>query len=322
MIRSLVQRLLIVMNREEFSTLVSMTLEEVAQFAEEKAGQKLPRKFALRWSDCPSQLIVEDILEHIVERVFIDEKHIYPDVNLGICDLLDDGSLLIVGSVANYPPPRPFERIRKGVEGPFTPIVGIAFLNKLVGVKDSFSLDRPFSFISRDLAKPGPWHVKPDLQKLPAKLREDLSTITPSTSGDLTYWPCVARMKDGSVLDCVYVVPEGPYIRQWGIYPQQDRGKRHISIADVETLTDSPTRLPAKFANRLYEAGESRMGCTIFTVVFADGSRHAYGTGNAIDFICYPEGKSQSDVVDVLPHEGRNAKPMKCPEFFWCLFSE
>jgi hypothetical protein len=310
------------MNREEFSTLVSMTLEEVAQFAEEKAGQKLPRKFALQWSGSSEPRITENIVERIVERVFIDEKHIYPDVSLGICDLLDDGSLLIVGSVANYPPPRPFDRIREGVEGPFTPIVGRAFLNKLVGVKDSFSLDRPWSFISRDLAKPGPLHARPDLQKLPGKLRDDLSAITPSTSGDLTYWPCAARMKDGAVLVCVYVVPEGPYIRQWGVYPQQDRGKRQISIADVEALTDSPTRLPARFANKLYEAGESGMGYTIFTVVFGDGSSQAYDAGNAIDFVRYPEGKGQSDVVDVLPHEGRNAERVHCPEYYWCLFAE
>jgi hypothetical protein len=30
---------------------------------------------------------------------------------------------------------------------------------------------------------------------LPDKLREDLRAITPSMDGDLTYWPCSARMK-------------------------------------------------------------------------------------------------------------------------------
>lgn len=289
------------MNREEFSTFLSMALEEAVQFAEEKTGQKLPRKFALQWLNPFNPRITENIVEHIVKRVFIDEKHIYPDVDLGVCDLLEDGSLLIVGNVANYPPPRPFGRNRRGVEGPFTPIVGRAFLNKVVGVKDSFSPDRPFSFIPLDRAKPGPLLVRPDLQKLPGKLRDDLRAITPSRSGDLTYWPCAARMNDGTVLDCVYVVPEVPYIRQWGVYPQQDRSKRHISIADVEALCDSPKRLPAQFANTLYKAGESGMGYTIFTVVFADGSSQAYGAGNAIDFVRYPEGKGQSDVVDVLP---------------------
>ncbi len=89
------------MNREEFSTLVSMALEEVVQFAEEKAGQKLPRKFALQWLGFSNPRITENIVEHIVERVFIDENHIYPDVDLGVCDLLEDGSLLIVGNVAS-----------------------------------------------------------------------------------------------------------------------------------------------------------------------------------------------------------------------------
>jgi hypothetical protein len=68
--------------------------------------------------------------------------------------------------------------------------------------------------------------------------------------------------------------------------------------------------------------GESGMGYTIFTVVFADGSRQAYSCGNAVDFIRYPEGAGPKDVVDVLPHEGRNAEPVRCPEYYWCLFSE
>jgi hypothetical protein len=162
----------------------------------------------------------------------------------------------------------------------------------------------------------------PQLPALPDKLREDLRTITPSVDGDLTYWPCSARMKDGTVLVCVYVVPEGPYIKHWGVYPQQDRGKSYISISDVDALAESPRRLPAQFANRLYQSGESRMGSTIFTVVFADGSRQAYDGGNGIDFIRYPEGKGQSDVTDVVPHEGRAAEPLSRPVYYWCLFSD
>ncbi len=82
---------------------------------------------------------------------------------------------------------------------------------------------------------------KPQFPTLPDKLREDLRTITPSMDGDLTYWPCSARMKDGTVLVCVYVVPEG---------------------------------------------------------------------------------KSQSDVTDVVPHEGRSGEPVGRPEYYWCLFSD
>ena len=163
---------------------------------------------------------------------------------------------------------------------------------------------------------------KPNFPKLPDKLREDLSAITPSVDGDLTYWPCAARLKDGTVLVCVYVVPETPYIRRWGVYPQRDREKSYISLADVDSLGESPRRVPARFANQLYKSGESGMGYTIFTVVFADGSRQAYSTGNAVDFIRYPEGKKPSDVVDVLPHEGRSAEPISGPEYYWCLFAD
>jgi len=310
------------MNREEFSTLVTTTLEEVVRFAEEKAAQKLPRKFVFQWLGRANSRIMDNIVERVVERVFIDEEHIYPCVDLGVADLLEDGSLLIVGNVSGHAP-RPFGRNWTGREGPFVPIVGISFLNKMAGVQDDFSPDRPFHFITADMSKARtPWYIRPHIPRLSGKLRDDLSAITPSTDADLTYWPCAARMKDGTVLICVYVVPEGPYIRHWGVYPQQDRGKSYISLSDVGAFAESPGRLPARFADKLYKSGESGMGYTIFTVVFADGSRQAYVTGGAVDFIRYPEGKGPTDVIDVLPHEGRNAEPVSSPEYYWCLFSD
>jgi hypothetical protein len=310
------------MNREDFSAFVSTTLEEVVRFAEEKAGQKLPRKLAFQWLGRSNPCLTENIVEAIVKRVFMDEERIYSSVDLGVADLLENGALLIIGSVSDDTL-RPFGPNREGRQGPFVPIVGISFLNKMMGVKDGFSPDKPFHFITPRMAKARtPWHVRPDIPKLSDKLRDDLRAITPSRSGGLTYWPCAAHMKDGTALVCVYVVAEGPYIRHWGVYPQQDRGKKHISVADVDALAESPMRLPAWFANKVYTSGESGMGYTIFTVVFADGSRQAYGCGNAVDFLRYPDGKGQSDVVDILPHEGRKADPVSCPEYYWCLFSE
>jgi hypothetical protein len=46
----------------------------------------------------------ENIVEQIVNHAFIDEEHIYPFVDLGGGDLLEDGSLLIVGNVEGCPP--------------------------------------------------------------------------------------------------------------------------------------------------------------------------------------------------------------------------
>lgn len=158
--------------------------------------------------------------------------------------------------------------------------------------------------------------------QLPDHVRIALANIEPSQDGELAYYPCRAILRGGAVLDTVYLEPEMPYLRVWGVYPEGDSGKRFISIDDVEKVEDSPVRLPARFANEIYRNGESGMGYTIFTVVFSDGNRQACVTGNAVDFILYPVGKGPGDVIAVLPHEGRNAGPVRTPEWYWCLYSE
>ena len=84
------------------------------------------------------------------------------------------------------------------------------------------------------------------------------------------------------------------------MYPEDDKGKRWIRIEDVFAVEESHTRLPALFADELYRNGESGMGYTIFTVVFADGQWQACVTGNAVDLIRYPPGKGSRDVVAVI----------------------
>ena len=73
----------------------------------------------------------------------------------------------------------------------------------------------------------------------------------------MEYRPCSVTLRDGARLSCVYVVPVQPYIRYWGIPPEEDRGKHWIRVEDVEDITESPLRLPAQFASHIYEAGES-----------------------------------------------------------------
>jgi hypothetical protein len=120
---------------------------------------------------------------------------------------------------------------------------------------------------------------------LPEHIRAGLDGIDPSRDGDLVYHPCRVVLKSGEGFDTVYIVPEKPYLKHWGVYPEDDKGKRWIRIEDVAEVEDSPTRLPARFADELYRNGESGMGYTIFTVVFADGQRQACVTGNAVDFV-------------------------------------
>ena len=141
------------MNRQDFAAFVARTLDDVIQLAQEKCGKELSRKFAFLWLGSSHQVVRENIVEHLVERVFVDEEHIYPCVDIGVGDVLEDGTLLIVGSVAGYAP-RPFGKNWTGRDGPFVRIVGAPFLNKMAGKKDSWSPDKGFAFISPDLAKP------------------------------------------------------------------------------------------------------------------------------------------------------------------------
>jgi hypothetical protein len=84
------------------------------------------------------ELIRENIVEEIVARVFVDDEHIYPCVDIGVGDLLQDGTPLIAANVAGYPP-GPFGKNWTGTDGPFIHIIGGSFLARLQGlpVKDS-----------------------------------------------------------------------------------------------------------------------------------------------------------------------------------------
>ena len=175
---------------------------------------------------------------------------------------------------------------------------------------------------------PGMWHEQL-LEGLVAyspllpHVREAFKSIEPSRDGELVYYPCRVVLKSGEAFDTVYIVPEKPYVKYWGVYPENDRGKHWIRMEDVVEVQESPTRLPAKFANEIYRSGESGMGYTTFTVVFADGMRQACATGNAVDFIRYPSGNLPKDVVAVISHEGRrDDSSIKSPEWYWCLYSE
>ena len=159
--------------------------------------------------------------------------------------------------------------------------------------------------------------------QLPTHIKEALAAIEPSRDGELLYHPCRAVLKGGRDLEAVYIVPAEPYLEAWGVIPEDDKAKRSIRIEDVDHVEESLSRLPAPFANQLYESGESGMGYTIFTVVFKDGERQACISGNTVDFVSYPPGKSPIDVVAVIPHEGRrDGSSISGPDYHWCLYSE
>jgi hypothetical protein len=78
--------------------------------------------------------------------------------------------------------------------------------------------------------------------KLPDHLKSQLDAIKPSVDGDLEYYPCLVRLKDGSEVDRVFLVSEAPYIQHWGMYPNHEHGEAEIPVTDVASLTESPSR--------------------------------------------------------------------------------
>ena len=111
------------------------------------------------------------------------------------------------------------------------------------------------------------------------------------------------------------------YIRIWGVWPDDDHGKKSIRIEDVAQIQPSPSRLPARFAREMYSIGESGMGYCIFTLHFSDGTRQPYCTGNLVDFVELPEGKSMRDVIALTPNEGKGEQSLSTRPYHWCLFT-
>lgn len=171
----------------------------------------------------------------------------------------------------------------------------------------------------------------PQILQINASLLEKLFQVQPSRDGILEYRPCQITLRDGGKLDRVYLVEEEPYIKVWGGYPQNDPGKLSILLEQVIDLCESPYRLPAKLANKMYQVGESGMGYCVFTLIMKNGKKFPFVTGNAVDFPELPPEYSYSDILDLLPHVGReqlcdtqkhwiNAPYTASAKYCWCLF--
>ncbi len=109
------------------------------------------------------------------------------------------------------------------------------------------------------------------------------------------------------------------HLRHWGHPPSQNQT---VQVSEVAEIFESPHRLPAPFARKIYRAGESGMGYCVFTVVFKSGLQQAYVSGNVVDFIPYPPHLGCADVAGVIPHQGRDATTWETPQFKWCLYSD
>jgi hypothetical protein len=117
--------------RETFVAFVEKTLEEVITLAEKTTQKTLPRKYAFQWLGKAHPRVTEGVVEHIVQRLYVDSEHIYPCVDIGVADLIEDGTLLIVANIAGYAPCG-FGRNWTGRKGPFQ-IVGSPLIERMAG---------------------------------------------------------------------------------------------------------------------------------------------------------------------------------------------
>jgi hypothetical protein len=161
----------------------------------------------------------------------------------------------------------------------------------------------------------------PSVPVISEELFRQLLEVEPSRDGEMEYRPCRVHLKDGRTLDGVYIADAAKYVALWGIWPEFDSHKRSVSVDDVVKIEESPIRIPAHLANKMYEAGESAMGGCFFTLVLDDGRRVPCATGNAVDFLELPADVTPGMMVDLLPHEGREARePVRGADYFWCLY--
>ncbi len=138
-----------------------------------------------------------------------------------------------------------------------------------------------------------------------------------SRDGAFEYAPCRVTLVDGTVLDNVYVQEVGAYLRNWG----DDPSRPFVSAAELALIEESPIRLPAGLAEKVYNAGESGMGYVKFVVKLRDGRDIPFLTGNAVDFLNWPEGVGPGDAVDVVTHDGRSESADRHGlTYLWCLF--
>jgi len=131
----------------------------------------------------------------------------------------------------------------------------------------------------------------------------------------------MVTLDDGTEQDFVYFCEAEPWFEHWGVDPEDDPGKESLALERVAAVKDSPSRLPAQLADKMYQAGESAMGGCIFQLRLSEGATLTCETGNAVDFLAWPPGVTPADVVDLLPHAGRLAsEKIREAPFSWCLY--
>ena len=87
---------------------------------------------------------------------------------------------------------------------------------------------------------------------------------------------------------------------------------------DIARVEKSPYAIPAICRNKVWSAGETRMGWISFTGLMDDGKGFWFGTSYHIEFFEMPEGYTASQMIDVLPHKSLSGQYLRERPFFDC----
>jgi len=159
-----------------------------------------------------------------------------------------------------------------------------------------------------------------DVNEITDELKHQLLEVKPSKDWTMEYRPCQVKLKNGEMLDRVYVAEVETYMNSWGVMPDQDSGKRYILIEEVEEILESPFRMPVELANKLYDAGESGMGYCLYKIMLDNERTIDVLSGNAVDFPPLPNGLKTENIKEVFPQQGSRKNPIDSPKYTWCLF--
>ena len=127
---------------------------------------------------------------------------------------------------------------------------------------------------------------------------QQLGLIEPRVWGT----PCSVTLLDGSYIEICLA---------WENKRYSDKGN-WLNPEKVREVSECQSRMPARFARRIHDAGESGMGYHIYVVELADATSFVHIAGNlTIDLLSLPPGYSPGDVVNVWPHQGRERSAKK-----------
>jgi len=149
-----------------------------------------------------------------------------------------------------------------------------------------------------------------NLPVLSEKHATQLFQIRPSNEFYKDWYPCSVSLKNREIIKRVYIV-DGEEKREGGWI---EDSRPLYSLEDVIEIKESPYRLPNRIWIKLNEAGESGMAYHVFTLKFSDDTLYPYLTTEHLDFLDMPEGKTEADISDVIPHHPRETDEQRWHE--------